>query len=65
MAQPRADERQPQVPSRTGPDPDAPAHVRGWRQGDPATDAANPGREFGAGRQLDDGPDESAGADEE
>jgi hypothetical protein len=35
---------------------------RGSREGDPAADSVMPGREFGAGQQIDDGPDETAGA---
>ncbi|RAK58084.1 hypothetical protein [Phenylobacterium deserti] len=35
---------------------------RGSREGDPAADSVMPGREFGAGGQVDDGPDETAGA---
>jgi hypothetical protein len=35
---------------------------RGSREGDPAADSVMPGREFGAGGQIDDGPDETAGA---
>jgi hypothetical protein len=62
MAQPKTDETQPMPESRRGPDPDAPERVRGWRDGDDAAESANPGREFGAGGQVDDGPDETAGA---
>ena len=35
---------------------------RGSREGDPAADSVMPGREFGAGGQTTDGPDETAGA---
>lgn len=35
---------------------------RGSRADDPAADPVMPGREFGAGGQIDDGPDETAGA---
>jgi hypothetical protein len=35
---------------------------RGSRADDPAADSVMPGREFGAGGQVDDGPDETAGA---
>jgi hypothetical protein len=35
---------------------------RGSRVDDPAADTIMPGREFGAGGQIDDGPDETAGA---
>ncbi|HEY8616594.1 hypothetical protein [Phenylobacterium sp.] len=35
---------------------------RGSREGDPDADSVMPGREFGAGGQVDDGPDETAGA---
>jgi hypothetical protein len=35
---------------------------RGSRQDNPAADTIMPGREFGAGGQIDDGPDETAGA---
>jgi hypothetical protein len=35
---------------------------RGSREGDPAADSVMPGREFGAGGGVDDGPDDTAGA---
>jgi hypothetical protein len=35
---------------------------RGSRENDPDADSVMPGREFGAGGQVDDGPDETAGA---
>ena len=38
-----------------GPPDDRP-RGRGWREGDPAADTVAPGREFGAGGQVDDGP---------
>ena len=37
------------------------SHERGWRAGDPAADSVTPGREFGAGGGVDDGPNESGG----
>lgn len=55
-----------------GPELDAPRNAqgapneqpreRGSRADDPAADSILPGREFGAGGQIDDGPDETAGA---
>ena len=42
--------------------PNAKPRGRGSRADDPRADAANPGREFGAGGQKDDGPDVTAGA---
>ncbi|WP_374470390.1 hypothetical protein [Phenylobacterium sp.] len=35
---------------------------RGSREGDPDADSVMPGREFGAGAQVDDGPDAASGA---
>lgn len=35
---------------------------RGSREDDPGADSIMPGRGFGAGGQVDDGPDETAGA---
>lgn len=32
------------------------SHERGWRAGDPDADSIIPGREFGAGGGVDDGP---------
>jgi hypothetical protein len=37
------------------------SHERGWRDGDPAADSVMPGREFGAGGGVDDGPNEAGG----
>ncbi|HYC75234.1 hypothetical protein [Brevundimonas sp.] len=37
------------------------SHERGWRAGDPAADSVMPGREFGAGGGVDDGPNEAGG----
>lgn len=37
------------------------SHERGWRAGDPAADSIMPGREFGAGGGVDDGPNEAGG----
>ena len=34
---------------------------RGSREGDPAADTIMPGREFGAGGQVDDGPSRTGG----
>ena len=42
--------------------PNGADRTRGSREGDPAADTVMPGREFGAGGQVDDGPDETAGA---
>lgn len=42
--------------------PNAKDRSRGSRAGDPRTNAANPGQEFGAAGGKDDGPDVSAGA---
>jgi len=42
--------------------PNARPRERGSRAGDPKADSIMPGREFGAGGQIDDGPDETAGA---
>jgi hypothetical protein len=42
--------------------PNAKPRDRGSRQGSPKADSVLPGREYGAGGQVDDGPDESAGA---
>ena len=46
---------------RTAP-PNAKDRSRGARAGDPRTEAAVPGQEYGAAGQKDDGPDETAGA---
>lgn len=35
---------------------------RGSREGDPRADSSLPGRQYGAGGHLDDGPDVTAGA---
>lgn len=45
-----------------GKAPNARPRERGARQDDPAADAADPGREFGAGGQVDDGPGPVSGA---
>ncbi|HYD26765.1 hypothetical protein [Brevundimonas sp.] len=37
------------------------SHERGWRAGDAAADSVMPGREFGAGGGVDDGPNEAGG----
>ena len=37
------------------------SHERGWRAGDPDADSVLPGREFGAGGGVDDGPNEAGG----
>ena len=37
------------------------SHERGWRAGDPDADSIVPGREFGAGGGIDDGPNEAGG----
>ena len=37
------------------------SHERGWRAGDPTADSVMPGREFGAGGGVDDGPNEAGG----
>ena len=37
------------------------SHERGWRAGEPAADSVMPGREFGAGGGVDDGPNEAGG----
>jgi hypothetical protein len=42
--------------------PNGEARDRGSRADDPGADTVMPGREFGAGGQIDDGPDETAGA---
>jgi len=44
--------------------PQAKPRGRGSSVGDSSEASALPGQEFGAGGQLDDGPDESAGADQ-
>ena len=36
-------------------------HDRGSREGDPAADTVIPGREFGAGGGVDDGPNDAGG----
>ena len=38
------------------------SHERGWRAGDSTADSVMPGREFGAGGGVDDGPNEAGGA---
>jgi len=53
--------RNPEQLPKDGPPGRRPAG-RGWREGDPQADSVVPGREFGAGGQVDDGPDETAGA---
>jgi hypothetical protein len=59
MAEPRNERpHEPITPNQTGRD-----HVRGWREGDEDADGQAPGREFGAGQGVDDGPDVGAGAD--
>lgn len=42
--------------------PNGAQRSRGAREGDPAADSVMPGREYGAGGQVDDGPDVTAGA---
>jgi hypothetical protein len=42
--------------------PNGKPHERGSQQNDASADHRIPGREFGAGGQVDDGPDETAGA---
>jgi hypothetical protein len=41
--------------------PEAKQHQRGWREGDPEADSIMPGRQFGAGGEVEDGPERSGG----
>ena len=65
MAQPQdrrgQSRRKPQDPP-AGP-PGRHSTERGWRSGDPKGDSILPGREFGAGGQVDDGPDIGTGTE--
>ena len=62
MADPKNDPSQdtPGTDGRGGP-PNWRPHDRGWREGDPRADSILPGKDAGAGRQIDDGPDVSGG----
>lgn len=74
MAQADTNDRSQPVTDRTEKDrrfdaehgaegaPNGKPRDRGSRADDPAADSIMPGREFGAGGQVDDGPDETAGA---
>jgi hypothetical protein len=42
--------------------PEAKHHQRGWREGDPDADSILPGRRFGAGGEVEDGPERGGGA---
>lgn len=57
MADPRNTPSQnPQGEQTQGGPPGWRPHERGWREGDPRTDSIMPGKDAGAGRQIDDGP---------
>ena len=47
--------------AEAGPAPNERPHERGARQDDPNANSNVPGREFGAGGQVDDGPDATSG----
>ena len=49
-------------PSDVGGAPNAKPRDRGSREGDPAADSVMPGRDVGAGGQVDDGPGSESGA---
>ena len=55
-------ERRPRAGQGAQGAPNARPRERGSRAGDPDADSIMPGREFGAGGQIDDGPDATAGA---
>lgn len=56
------DGRELDAPRNSQGAPNEQPRERGSRADDPEADSIMPGREFGAGGQIDDGPDETAGA---